>query len=149
MGMKRWFTPIPPLCAIAMAMADSVTESMFALTIGMLSLMFLLSFVERSTSFLEWTELRLGTSKTSSKVSASLIGIGICDYLRYFCGSYIKGQGYAPTHAKQTHNMATIPTDVMRKVQAAIKQAQSARCGGRPTTLDNETGSSDQLLSLF
>ena len=27
------------------------------------------------------------------------------------------------THAKQVHNMTTIPTDVMTKVQAAIKQA--------------------------
>jgi predicted small metal-binding protein len=27
------------------------------------------------------------------------------------------------THAKQVHSMTTIPTDVMTKVQAAIKQA--------------------------
>ena len=43
-------TPIPPSWAMAMAMADSVTVSMAALTKGMLSLMLRVKWVVVSTS---------------------------------------------------------------------------------------------------
>ena len=56
-----------------MAIADSVTVSMFALIIGMLSEMFLDNFVLRSVCDLVVMLEYLGTRRTSSKVNPSLI----------------------------------------------------------------------------
>src|SRR5262249_6825285 len=65
-----WITPRPPSRASAMASSDSVTVSMAALTIGMLSVMW------RENSDAVWTSRGCtsenpGTSSTSSKVSAA------------------------------------------------------------------------------
>jgi hypothetical protein len=54
-------------------MVDSVTVSMFALTKGILSLMFLERFVDRSVCERLVISENLGTRRTSSKVNPSLI----------------------------------------------------------------------------
>ena len=70
MGILLWMTPMPPSRAMAIAMRYSVTVSIAALIMGMLSLMFLVRLVERSTSGGN-TLLSAGTSSTSSNVSPS------------------------------------------------------------------------------
>ena len=69
-GMLLWMTPMPPSRAIAMAMRYSVTVSIAALMMGVLSLMVLVRLVDRSTS-VGRTLLSAGTSSTSSKVRPS------------------------------------------------------------------------------
>src|SRR5262249_46384363 len=64
-----WTTPIPPCCAMAMAVADSVTVSIAAESSGMFRRRLRVSRVPRSTS-LGRTELSAGWSNTSSNVSA-------------------------------------------------------------------------------
>ena len=68
--MLLWMTPMPPSRAIAMAMRYSVTVSIAALMMGVLSLMVLVRLVDRSTS-VGRTLLSAGTSSTSSKVRPS------------------------------------------------------------------------------
>ena len=70
MGMLLWMTPMPPSRAMAMAMRYSVTVSIAALMMGVLSLIFFVRYVERSTS-VGRTLLSAGTSRTSSKVNPS------------------------------------------------------------------------------
>ena len=53
MVIKRWITPIPPKFAIAIAISDSQTVSIFAADIGILSSMFLENVVSNETSCLE------------------------------------------------------------------------------------------------
>ena len=65
-----WMTPSPPCCAMAIARRDSVTVSIAAETIGMLSGTASVRRVRRSTSR-GWTRERAGSRRTSSKVSAS------------------------------------------------------------------------------
>ena len=65
--------PIPPCRAIVVAIIDSVTVSMFALTKGILSLMFRDRFVERFVCERLVISENLGTRRTSSKVNPSLI----------------------------------------------------------------------------
>ena len=62
-------TPMPPCCAMAMAISDSVTVSIAALSSGTFSLMFLVRRVLTSTCAGSTVECR-GTSRMSSKVSA-------------------------------------------------------------------------------
>ena len=69
----RWMMPRPPCCASAIAMCDSVTVSMAALTMGIFKLMLRVSCV--------WvlacagiTSERAGSRRTSSKVRASGTG---------------------------------------------------------------------------
>jgi hypothetical protein len=66
----RWITPMPPACAIAIAICASVTVSMAEATIGMLSGMARV-MRERMSASDGSTSDRLGSSSTSSKVSAS------------------------------------------------------------------------------
>ena len=61
-------TPIPPSCAIAIAILLSVTVSMAADTTGTFKLRFLENFESNSTSDGSTSEYD-GTSKTSSKVN--------------------------------------------------------------------------------
>ena len=51
MDMFLWMMPMPPCLAIAMAMRSSVTVSMPALIMGMLSRIFFVSCVDTSTWF--------------------------------------------------------------------------------------------------
>ena len=60
---------MPPCCAMAIAISDSVTVSMAALSSGTFSVMFLVSRVLTSTCAGSTVECR-GTSRMSSKVSA-------------------------------------------------------------------------------
>ena len=60
--------PMPPFCAMAMAMRASVTVSMLALTMGTLSGIDAVNRVAVLTSPREANGDRLGTSSTSSKV---------------------------------------------------------------------------------
>ena len=69
MGMFLWVMPMPPMRAMLMAMADSVTVSMAAESRGMRSSMEGVSQVEMSTASGVTSE-KLGTSKISSKVRA-------------------------------------------------------------------------------
>ena len=65
-----WFLciiPIPPSLAIEIAVSDSVTVSIAELKRGVLSFMFLVRFVEISTSLGSTSDLD-GTKRTSSKV---------------------------------------------------------------------------------
>ncbi len=64
--------PIPPARAIAIAMEDSVTVSIFALTKGMLIEIFRDNLVLRSVWLLLVISEYLGTRRTSSKVNPSL-----------------------------------------------------------------------------
>ena len=66
----RWITPIPPACAIAIAMRDSVTVSIAAEIIGMCREIDEVSLVFRSTSAGRTSD-SAGSKSTSSKVSAS------------------------------------------------------------------------------
>ena len=66
----RWITPMPPACAIAIAMPLSVTVSIAALRIGRLSAMSLVTRLRMSTSVGKTSD-RAGCSSTSSKVSAA------------------------------------------------------------------------------
>ena len=66
----RWITPIPPACAMAIAMAASVTVSIAEAMIGMLSGISGVMRVRISTSDGSTSD-RPGLSSTSSKVSAS------------------------------------------------------------------------------
>ncbi len=63
---KRWTMPMPPRRAIAMAISDSVTVSMFAETTGTASRSRRVSRVETLTSEREPIPLRRGASRTSS-----------------------------------------------------------------------------------
>eukprot|EP00760_Papus_ankaliazontas_P035363 PhM_4_TR7763/c2_g1_i1/m.70869 len=65
---KRWRMPMPPSRAIATAMLDSHTVSMFDATMGMLSGMLRDRYVADDTSLRERTPERWGTSSTSSYV---------------------------------------------------------------------------------
>src|SRR5512137_1831312 len=65
-----WMKPIPPLCAMAMAMRDSVTVSMAAETMGMLMVMLRVRRVAVSTDLGRMSD-SAGSSSTSSNVSAS------------------------------------------------------------------------------
>ena len=69
MGMFLWMMPMPPMRAMEMAMADSVTVSMAAESSGIRSGMEGVSHVERSTASGVISE-KAGTSKMSSKVRA-------------------------------------------------------------------------------
>jgi hypothetical protein len=64
--------PNPPSRAIATAIPDSVTVSMFALTRGILREIFLESFVSKLVCDLLVISENLGTRRTSSKVNPSL-----------------------------------------------------------------------------
>ena len=66
----RWMTPMPPACAMAIAILASVTVSMAEATIGMLSAIARVMRVRISTSDGSTSD-RPGLSSTSSKVSAS------------------------------------------------------------------------------
>ena len=68
--MFRWTKPIPPSCAIAIAMRASVTVSIAADTSGMFRRIRRDRRVETSASR-GTTALAAGTSSTSSKVSPS------------------------------------------------------------------------------
>jgi len=63
--------PIPPSCAIAIAIFDSVTVSIFALMSGIFSEIFLDNFVFKSVCDLEIIGDRFGIRRTSSKVKPS------------------------------------------------------------------------------
>src|SRR5215210_5472460 len=63
---------MPPACAMAIARCDSVTVSIAALEIGMLSGMLRVNLVAVSAS-VGRTSLRAGTRETSSKVKASVM----------------------------------------------------------------------------
>ena len=63
-------TPMPPACAMAIAISASVTVSMAEATIGMLSAISRVMRVRMSTSDGSTSD-RPGLSRTSSKVSAS------------------------------------------------------------------------------
>jgi hypothetical protein len=65
-GTKRCRTPIPPCPASAIAIADSVTVSMLADTIGTASSIPRVNGVRVETSRREATPERRGTSSTSS-----------------------------------------------------------------------------------
>src|SRR3989344_5482255 len=65
--------PIPPACAIAMAIFDSVTVSMFAETIGKSKIILREKLERKETSLRENTKDLRGTNKTSSKVKYSFI----------------------------------------------------------------------------
>ena len=75
-----WITPIPPSLAIAIASADSVTVSIAALIIGMLSVISFVSLVVRSIS-LGRTSLFCGISSTSSNVRPSKTNLSFIIYL--------------------------------------------------------------------
>src|SRR5688572_13579446 len=84
--------PKPPCCAMAMAISDSVTVSIAALSSGTFSLMFLVRRVETSTCAGRTVECR-GTSRMSSKVSAvrksapmALSRISLICVICAFCG---------------------------------------------------------------
>ena len=64
-----WMMPMPPCCAMAIAISDSVTVSMAALKRGTFSRMFLVSRVLTSTWAGRTVECR-GTNRMSSNVSA-------------------------------------------------------------------------------
>ncbi len=66
----RWMTPMPPACAIAIAIWCSVTVSIAALRIGRLSSMSLVTRLRILTSVGSTSE-RAGCSSTSSNVSAA------------------------------------------------------------------------------
>ena len=66
----RWITPMPPNCAMAIAMLASVTVSIAEATIGTLSGMSRVIRLRMSTSDGSTSD-RPGLSSTSSKVSAS------------------------------------------------------------------------------
>ena len=68
--MLRWITPIPPACAMAMAMSLSDTVSIAADISGMFSGIELVRRVEVSTSAGRTAD-SAGISRTSSKVRAS------------------------------------------------------------------------------
>ncbi len=68
--MFLWMNPRPPCRAKAIANLDSVTVSIAAETIGILSKMFCVNFVARFTS-LGSTFDAWGTNKTSSNVRPS------------------------------------------------------------------------------
>jgi hypothetical protein len=72
MSMFLCRIPIPPSRAIAIAISDSVTVSIAALTSGMFNRMFLLKRVRTSVSRGRTDDLA-GTRRTSSNVSASRI----------------------------------------------------------------------------
>ena len=78
-----WIMPIPPSRAIAMASADSVTVSIAALIIGMLSVILFVSLVVRSIS-LGRTSLFCGISNTSSNVRPSNANLSFIIYLPKF-----------------------------------------------------------------
>jgi hypothetical protein len=83
--------PIPPSWAIQIAVLDSVTVSMAALTKGIFSRIPLVNWVLISTSFGN-TEEKRGTRETSSKVRHSKIVFGeftVISYLNLmFCFIY-------------------------------------------------------------
>ena len=64
--MKRWIAPIPPTWAIAIAIADSVTVSMLAETIGTATSIRRVKLDRVDTSRREATPERRGTMSTSS-----------------------------------------------------------------------------------
>ena len=66
----RWITPMPPACAMAMAIWYSVTVSIAEATIGMFRLISRVIWVRTSTSEGSTSD-RPGLSSTSSKVNAS------------------------------------------------------------------------------
>ena len=68
----RWITPIPPFCAMAMAIGASVTVSMAEETIGRCRRIERVSRVATSTS-VGITEEAAGRSRTSSKVRPSMM----------------------------------------------------------------------------
>ena len=68
--MFLWMMPMPPSCAIVIARRASVTVSMAAESTGSPRRILRVSWVDRSTSRGRTSE-RAGTSRTSSKVSAS------------------------------------------------------------------------------
>ena len=68
--MLRWMTPIPPACAMAMAMRDSVTVSMAALRSGISRVIEGVRRV-RVSAVAGSTSEAPGTRSTSSKVRAS------------------------------------------------------------------------------
>jgi len=72
--------PMPPARASAIAMVDSVTVSMFALTMGMFKRMFFVNCVRVLTSFLLCMGVRLGTKRTSSKLKPSRIKKRLCRF---------------------------------------------------------------------
>lgn len=74
MSRLRWITPIPPACAMAMAMRASVTVSIAEDSSGMFSPMLRVTRV-RVSAVEGRTEDAAGTRSTSSKVSASRISI--------------------------------------------------------------------------
>ena len=67
-----WITPMPPCCAIAMAMPSSVTVSMADDISGMFSSMRRVSRARTSVAAGNTPE-EAGTTSTSSKASASLM----------------------------------------------------------------------------
>ena len=73
-------TPIPPSCAIAIAILLSVTVSMAAEIIGILIEMFFENFVLIDTSLGRILE-KFGTSRTSSYVRPSPIILFWCDFI--------------------------------------------------------------------
>ena len=71
----RWITPMPPACAMAIAMRASVTVSIAELSNGMFRRIDRVTRVE--TSACEGSTLEAaGTRRTSSKVRASRICMG-------------------------------------------------------------------------
>jgi hypothetical protein len=81
--------PQAPSLAIAMAIAASVTVSIAALRMGIFSVIFRVTLVETSTSWGRISEY-FGTSKTSSKVSASFTVIPPGLALVYYTANNLK-----------------------------------------------------------
>ncbi len=72
MDIFLWIIPMPPSRAMAIAILDSVTVSMAEVIMGVLSVISLVRLVLMSIMF-GVTSLFAGISRTSSKVSPSLI----------------------------------------------------------------------------
>ena len=79
-------TPIPPSCAIAIAILLSVTVSIAAEIIGIFIEIFFENFVLIETSLGKISE-KFGTSRTSSYVKPSPIILFWCDFIaiRFNC----------------------------------------------------------------
>ena len=92
MLMLRWMNPIPPSRAMQMAVWDSVTVSMAALTMGMFMMMLFVRLVLVSTSLGRIVD-SAGTSSRSSKVKAIFISWSIMGSSGY---RFYSGKGFAP-----------------------------------------------------
>src|SRR5215472_8289865 len=111
-----WTTPIPPCCAMAMAVADSVTVSIAADSSGMFRRRLRVSRVPSSTS-LGRTVLSAGWSNTSSNVSAKRRG-------SVSMGFYTLAPGQTPSRAGVTPGFPQNCRELALLVQLARGLAQ-------------------------